>query len=705
MAVHFQTTRNLRRGFGLVLLCMFIFVVAYSWYSWLAEKKAQIHQLSVLAEIQRKSLDNFFGHFENNLSLLSQDLQSANIAMESERAHLLLKRLNQANRDLSNIVIVRPDGQLLASALHPPGTGLANNGKEISFIIGRDTLLSGPDFDIGRPMVGPMLNEWVIPLRYAMRDAKGRLQYILAATLPLSRQQSFWQSLYIPKYSVLGLLRNDGYLLSKYPNPQADELESTYGKPHNGVLVEHLKAMRFPQMGTVEGLSTVGSHDAVAFYRLSWYPLTVLVATPVAQIRAEWWKHNWSFYWLSGIFLVSGIAIYLWLARRQSSWETEREAVHLKLLEVNRAKDRAENDLLAMELDHVKQALDHHSIVSIADMAGKITYVNDKFCSVSGYSSDELLGKNHSILNSGLHSRQFFIDMWHTISSGQIWHGQVRNKAKDGSFYWVDSTIAPFLNKEGRPYQYVSVRTDITAFIRARAAAEEANKAKSQFLSSMSHELRTPLNAILGFGQLLEMEIDPDKKELREYVNYVIVAGNQLLGLVNDLLDLSRIEIGKLEMYITGCSIAELVAGSVSLVSSSLAGSKHITIENSITDCSLLVKGDALRIRQVLINLLSNAVKYNRENGKVSLSCSVRQDGKLRVQVQDTGEGIASDKLSLLFGHFERLNQSHGSIEGAGIGLYVSKQLVEAMQGEIGAESIAGVGSTFWFVLPMATAD
>jgi PAS domain S-box-containing protein len=701
MNSYFQSTRNMSRGFLLVLLCLIGFTAAYSWQSWHAEKQAQIDQLSLLADLESKALDSYFANFESNLNLLNQELLAEKIAMQGARAHLLLKRFKQANPGLVNIIIERIDGQIVASALNPPGSQLPNYANESSFNAGKETLRDGPDFDIGRPTFGKLIGEWVIPLRYAMRDADGKLVYIIAATLPLSQQQSFWQSLYLPRDSILGLLRDDGYLLSRYPSPQAANMEATYGKLRTGALIAHLRETHFPQMGVVEGASSAGSVEVMAFHRLSWHPVTLMVAMPASNVRAAWWKNNRAFYLLTFVFLLSGIAIYLWLLRRQGLWEIERAATNQKIIEANRAKDQAEKELLELELDDVKLALDHHSIISVADVSGKITYANEKFCEVSGYSSEELLGQNHRILNSGLHAREFFIEMWHTIASGEIWHGQVRNKAKDGTFYWVDSTIVPFLNKQGKPYQYVSVRTDITAFVKARAAAEEANKAKSQFLSSMSHELRTPLNAILGFGQLLEMQIDPDNQEQKEYVGHMIAAGNQLLGLINDLLDLSRIEIGKLDFNIQNCNIAELVLGSVSLVGSSLANSKNITVENTIDDLELLVKGDELRIRQVLINLIGNAVKYNRENGRVTIGCFKRQDGKLRIEVKDTGEGISSDKLPLLFKHFERLDQKHGSIEGAGIGLYVCKQLVEAMHGEIGAESVKGEGSTFWFALPI----
>lgn len=161
------------------------------------------------------------------------------------------------------------------------------------------------------------------------------------------------------------------------------------------------------------------------------------------------------------------------------------------------------------ELVGYKYALDKHSIVAITDQTGRITYVNDKFCQVSQYTRDELIGQDHRIIKSGYHSQEFMREMWKTIANGNIWKGEVKNRAKDGSFYWVDTTIIPFLNNDDKPYQYLSIRTDITQRKQAEEEKEqlirkleEALIFKDQFLATMSHELRTPLNAIMGFASI-----------------------------------------------------------------------------------------------------------------------------------------------------------------------------------------------------------
>lgn len=357
-------------------------------------------------------------------------------------------------------------------------------------------------------------------------------------------------------------------------------------------------------------------------------------------------------------------------------------------------------------------ALDQHAIVSIADTNGLITYANNKFCGISKYSHEELVGQNHRLLNSGFHPKEFFKDMWSTIKSGKTWQGEIRNRTKDGEFYWVESTIMPFLDEAGKSYQYISVRTDITPIMeseitlqKSKKEAENANQAKSEFLSSMSHELRTPLNAILGFAQLLEHDtINPITNDQRENVHHILKSGWHLLELINEVLDLSKIEAGKISLSMENVELNKVLEECFSLIGP-LAKDNNIEVQNKIVTKhqSVFLYVDRTRLKQILLNLISNAVKYNSSNGSVTLNASEAKQGYLRIEVTDTGKGISDENKAQLFRPFERAGAEYTTIEGTGIGLVITKELVELMQGRIGLDSIPGKGSTFWVELKLAT--
>jgi len=497
-----------------------------------------------------------------------------------------------------------------------------------------------------------------------------------------------------------------------------------------------------------------------------------------------------------------------------------------------------------------KEALDEHAIVSITNANGDITYANHKFEAISQYSRDELIGSNHRILNSGHHSADFFIDMWQTISSGNIWHGTIQNKAKDNSLYWVKSTIAPILNEQGKIVQYIAIRTDITpikqleeelqtvnnklsehivkveqeksyfellfeksgygtAMVRdnvfvdfneklaemvgyqsayeipnhilefspeyqpdgqsskskatevLRIAANEgscrsewlqrktdgstfwcdilitrlnnespplfhivwrdisvekqlgednqritneaikANKAKSEFLSSMSHELRTPMNSILGFAQLLKAdEDDPLSANQHESIDFILSSGKHLLSLINDVLELAAIESGKLVLSLEPVGIANMAQEIVTLLLP-LAKEADVTI-NITSDNDDYIVADYTKLKQVIINLVSNAIKYNKKGGSVTIDWQANCSQQLHFTVSDTGLGISQQNKRHVFGAFNRLGQENSGIEGTGIGLVVTKNLVEIMQGKIGFDSTEGIGSNFWFEFPIS---
>ncbi len=611
------------------------------------------------------------------------------------------------------------------------------------------------------------------------------------------------------------------------------------------------------------------------------------------------------------------------------------------------------------QMQRLITALDQHAIFSVADAGGCITAANDLFCEISGYSREELIGRNHNLLKSNRHPPAFYESMWATITSGQTWHGEVCNRRKDGSEYWVRSTIVPFLDAHGLPEQYISIRTDITSvkahetalvisedrqrraqefgnigtwdwniqtgelywseriaplfghapgslatsyenfvnaihpddreavaaavdaslqgdrpyeiehrvvwpdgtirwllergavtrdsegralrmlgvvqditervaaeehlalfrqvfdassqcvsiadaqgfllyqnratvallgyadeeargkpftellpqesaeqlasrifqmvqngealvgqlplrrkngevftsfsnigFVKdargetrylfniftdftdelarrnelaqAREEAERANQAKSDFLSSMSHELRTPMNAILGFAQLLGYDAALDADQ-HDNVREIIKAGRHLLDLINEVLDLARIESGHINLSLEPVPLPDLVAECAQLIHP-LAAARAIRLQAAPEDGST-VRADRTRLKQVLLNLLSNAVKYNREGGSIMVGTAPGESGRLRLQVSDTGPGIAPERLGDLFQPFNRLGAEHTEVEGTGIGLTITRRLTEMMGGRIGADSTPGSGTTFWVELPLETSD
>lgn len=393
----------------------------------------------------------------------------------------------------------------------------------------------------------------------------------------------------------------------------------------------------------------------------------------------------------------------LWLALRglrnmlRVSNETNRQ--------LNETKQALENQIFA---------LDQHAIVSVTDRNGTITYANDKFAAISGYTREELIGANHRLVNSGLHPREFFTHLWQTITSGEVWSGEIRNRRKDGSYYWVSATIVPFLDENGKPYQYIGIRTDITqrktfeeqALI-ARDAAQAANRAKSDFLANMSHEIRTPMNGIIG---MTDLAIDASSDEERQECLTVIKSSAQsLLGIINDILDFSKIEAGKLSIERIDFDLRHTVTDCLRSISSR-ASEKGIELVCDIDDeVPDSVRGDPTRLRQILLNLVGNAIKFT-ERGEIvvrikQLAANERAT-HLLFSVKDTGIGIPPDKLSSIF---EAFTQADTSITrrfgGTGLGLTITQRLLDLMGGHMEVESTPGKGSTFSFTLPMGIPD
>jgi signal transduction histidine kinase/CheY-like chemotaxis protein len=278
---------------------------------------------------------------------------------------------------------------------------------------------------------------------------------------------------------------------------------------------------------------------------------------------------------------------------------------------------------------------------------------------------------------------------------------------KNGEILWATRTACIIRDKDGNPRDFLIMVEDITerkqveaALHDAKEEADRANYAKSEFLSRMSHELRTPLNAILGFGQLLQRQ-NPTKPQ-RDRVEHIMSAGRHLLNLINEVLDISRIEAGHLQLSVEPVAIGEVLDEAIELMRP-LAAQRTMQLSvDAQLENDLHVLADRQRLKQVLLNLLTNAVKYTAVGGRVSVSVQPSSSGKTRVVVTDTGAGIATEKLARLFTPFDRLDVEQSGVEGTGLGLALCQRLMHAMDGDIGVDSMVGKGSAFWVELPAA---
>ena len=353
-------------------------------------------------------------------------------------------------------------------------------------------------------------------------------------------------------------------------------------------------------------------------------------------------------------------------------------------------------------LNQYKNAVDELLIVSKTDPQGIITYVNDNFCNISGYSKEELIGKPHNIIRHPDMPKELFKDMWQTIKKGENWRGIIKNRKKDGSEYWVDTGIMPIKDYEGKIIEYIALRTDITEVVKAKERAQSAKKMKSMFLANMSHEIRTPLNAILGFTQLLEKNKNLDE-ETQKYLRIINSSANTLLKIINDILDLSKMESKNITFDNKEFN-PNKVFFDIAYLFLAKAKEKNIDYKIEIDNLPECIKSDEDRLKQVLANLIGNAIKFTHENGKITLSIKVIQEDetkvKLKFSVKDSGIGISKEKQKEIFKAFSQADDSiTRKFGGTGLGLTISSKIVKKLGGVIEINSIEGEQSEFYFSL------
>ncbi len=342
------------------------------------------------------------------------------------------------------------------------------------------------------------------------------------------------------------------------------------------------------------------------------------------------------------------------------------------------------------DLEQQKIALDKSAIVAFTDTKGDITYVNDKFCEISQYAREELMGQNHRIINSGYHDKGFFTHLWRTIAQGKVWSGEIRNRAKDGSYYWVYTTIVPYLGANGKPYQYVSIRFDITKQKNQELELKQRTKQLEDFCFIVSHNLRAPLsNLLLLTSMIKESDSFEDQRALIDKLAKPVHILNETFNeLVESLQIRQDVNIKKEKLRFDECFQKTMESLNVDVIY------PDITIDANFEKAPE-ISYPKKYLMSIMHNLLSNAIRYRSPKRKLKVELeSYLKNGEVHMKVRDNGIGIdmaANEKK--LFGLRKTFHDNH---DAKGFGLFITKTQVETMGGAIYAESELEKGSTFF---------
>ena len=462
-------------------------------------------------------------------------------------------------------------------------------------------------------------------------------------------------------------------------------------------------------MSAVINAGLVRHHFALgATLRLMVYAATCLamllsdMRSDTHQLLAESW-----FLFISVLIMAYTATLFI---RAVERGQTERLRFEQALLHESVALDSAR--IAAADAAHKAERLAlvaQHATDSIVFTApdGRIEWVNEGFTRITGYSFDEAVGQQPSdLLNADETSLAALDDLLEARENATPVRLEIQNRTKSGRVIWVDISMSPVIGPDGKPSVYIAVERDVTQakahaaeLAEARSAAEAAAQAKSQFLATMSHEIRTPMNGVIGVAELLEeTPLDPVQ---RQYVTTIVDSSRALLTIINDVLDLSKLQAGRFDLLVEPFSITEAVARALDLLRPT-AMKKAILLQADLPSLDHLHLGDSGRLRQVLLNLLGNAVKFTTK-GSVNVSVHIIPDGlcdQIRIAITDSGIGIAADRIGHVFDSFAQADTTISrQFGGTGLGLTISRLLAQQMRGDIEVASELGVGSVFTLVL------
>ena len=733
-----RVRHSLRRRITLSTLLIFLTSIwALSYY---ASRMLREDMERMLADQQASTVSYVAGDLNDSLvervlalEKVARSIDPAMLAQPTALQKMLANRLILQGMFNSGVVAVSQDGTALADVpviAGRKGTNYASN-------VATHTALTEGRSVIGRPLVGRVLKEPLFNINAPIQDGQGKVIGALFGVISLVKP-NFLDRVEEQRYGKSG-----GYLVMDLQNnlivTASDKSRVLQPLPATGTN-EMIDKRRQGFLGSAISTNSLGVEVLSSAVRIPAAGWLVVAALPTEEAFAPIRDMQRRIV-LAAILLtlIAGV-ISWWLLRRQfaplhaaveSLAGMSDASQPLQPLPIAKQDEIGQlvggfNQLLATLGKHevqLKTERDFFSAVLQQSSDGVLLFepedsriweVNPRICHMLGYERDELLGLKYSeLLDADLESaaenvRRILHDKLPLVRECNL-------RKKDGVTVAVEVNVG--LVETGARQLIMANLRDLTErklaehrlqetnaqLESAKAAAEKANLAKSEFLSSMSHELRSPLNAVLGFAQLMDCQTPPPSEKQKRSIDQILKAGWHLLSLINEILDLAKIELGKVTMSQQSISISEVLQDCQAMIEPQ-AQQHEIQVTFPHLDKPLYVHADQTKVKQVMINLLSNAIKYNRVGGAVMVECAMSGANRLRVSVKDTGVGLAPEQLAQLFQPFNRLGQESGTKEGTGIGLVVTKRLVELMGGVIGFESSVGVGSVFWFELPASSA-